>query len=116
MAGKREKREDIVLKLRQVEALQGQPGGEGLPSQHLLMMIWGSESRHNLGTNRHRPRIQSIGLAPYNSNELHVRQERNRTGGPKCARKSRRLMKCIYVSKAYGGNMVPRPGLEPGTS
>jgi hypothetical protein len=43
MAGKREKREDIVLKLRQVEALQGQPGGEGLPSQHLLMMIWGQK-------------------------------------------------------------------------
>jgi hypothetical protein len=84
MAGKREKREDIVLKLRQVEALQGQPGGEGLLPQHLLlmmmmMMMWGSESRHNLGTNRHRPRIQSIGLAQYNSNELHVRQQRNRT-------------------------------------
>jgi hypothetical protein len=43
MAGKREKREDIVLKLRQVEALQGQPGGEGLLPQHLLMMIWGQK-------------------------------------------------------------------------
>jgi hypothetical protein len=31
MAGKREKREDIVLKLRQAEALQGQTSGKWLP-------------------------------------------------------------------------------------